>query len=58
MATSLLTVGICFHSMDDVDTSTAPTSGSGPTEAGVITLVALVVFIASFAFSLGPSSGR
>ena len=32
----------------------AATTGTGPTEAGVITLVALVVFIASFAFSLGP----
>ena len=27
---------------------------AGPTTAGIITLVALVVFIASFAFSLGP----
>ena len=54
MATSLATVGICFHYMDNVDTPTAATTGTGPTEAGVITLVALVVFIASFAFSLGP----
>ena len=40
--------------MDNVDTSNVATTGTGPTEAGVVTLVALVVFIASFAFSLGP----
>ena len=28
--------------------------GSGPTTAGIVTLIALVVFIISFAFSLGP----
>lgn len=52
MATALITVGISFHFMDGADTSGA--SSSGPTTAGIITLVALVVFIASFAFSLGP----
>ena len=30
------------------------TPGAGPTVAGIVTLVALVVFIISFAFSLGP----
>ncbi len=54
MATSLATVGICFRYMDNVDTSTAAKTGTGPTDAGVVTLVALVVFIISFAFSLGP----
>jgi len=52
MASSLITVGIAFHYMDRVDTSGAGTGG--PTTAGIVTLVALVVFIASFAFSLGP----
>lgn len=52
MATALLTVGISFHFMDTADTSGA--GSGGPTTAGIITLVALVVFIASFAFSLGP----
>lgn len=52
MASALITVGISFHFMDNADTSGAGTGG--PTTAGLITLVALVVFIASFAFSLGP----
>ena len=52
MASALITVGISFHFMDSADTSGAGTGG--PTTAGLITLVALVVFIASFAFSLGP----
>jgi sugar porter (SP) family MFS transporter len=52
MASALVTVGISFHFMDNADTSGAGTGG--PTSAGIITLVALVVFIASFAFSLGP----
>ena len=58
MAASLTTVGIAFLSLDDVNTSAGAVAGSTPTQAastaGVITLVALVVFIASFAFSLGP----
>ena len=52
MTASLVTVGCCFHFMDGADTSGAGTGG--PTTAGIVTLVALVVFIASFAFSLGP----
>ena len=52
MSSALITVGISFHFMDNADTSGAGTGG--PTTAGIITLVALVVFIASFAFSLGP----
>lgn len=52
MASALITVGISFHFMDKADTSGA--GSGGPTTAGIITLVALVVFIASFAFSLGP----
>ncbi len=52
MAVSLTTVGIAFSFMDGADTSGA--GAGGPTTAGIITLVALVVFIISFAFSLGP----
>ena len=52
MTAALTTVGISFHFMDNADTSGA--GAGGPTTAGIITLVALVVFIASFAFSLGP----
>lgn len=52
MTASLFTVGIAFHYMDGADTS--GTGTGGPTTAGIVTLVALVVFIASFAFSLGP----
>jgi sugar porter (SP) family MFS transporter len=55
MAVSLTTVGIAFLSLSDVPTGGGHTSGSGAaTFAGIITLVALVVFITSFAFSLGP----
>jgi len=48
MGASLFTVGFAFES---IGTGSA---GTGPTTAGIITLVALVVFIISFAFSLGP----
>jgi sugar porter (SP) family MFS transporter len=48
MGISLTTVGAAFFSMG----STPP--GAVTTTAGVVTLVALVVFIISFAFSLGP----
>ena len=46
MGLSLTAVGISYVFHDD--------GGSASGDAGVITLVALVVFIASFAFSLGP----
>jgi SP family galactose:H+ symporter-like MFS transporter len=49
MGLSLTTVGFAFLQLDSETT----VAGS-PTTAGIITLVALVVFIASFAFSLGP----
>jgi sugar porter (SP) family MFS transporter len=57
MAVSLTTVGIAFLSLGDVDTNSAiaaSTPSQAASTAGVITLVALVVFIVSFAFSLGP----
>jgi sugar porter (SP) family MFS transporter len=50
MGVSLAAVGVAFRFI-------APTSSvpmSGPTPAGIVTVVALVIFIASFAFSLGP----
>lgn len=49
MGLSLLVVGIAFWSIGG-----APAEGGGPTAAGIVTLAALVVFIISFAFSLGP----
>ena len=48
MATSLTVVGFCFLRPEDHP------KGSGESMAGIFTLVGLVVFIASFAFSLGP----
>jgi sugar porter (SP) family MFS transporter len=51
MGISLAAVGAAFRFI-------GPASGvltaSGPTPAGIVTVVALIVFIASFAFSLGP----
>lgn len=49
MAVSLAMVGISFAGF-----SNTPTGPTSVTVGGVITLVALVIFIASFAFSLGP----
>ena len=51
MGVSLTVVGIAFLSLGDVQHSG---SDQGPSDAGAITLVALVVYIASFAFSMGP----
>ena len=53
MGLSLLTIGFCFRNLAHVTINS--TSGSNsPSDAGVIMLVAMVTFIASFAFSLGP----
>lgn len=49
MTVSLVAVGLSFALF-----STTAASATGVTTAGIFTLVALVVFIASFAFSLGP----
>lgn len=56
MTVSLATVGVAFRFIDDVTGAGrgAAAPAGGPTAAGVVTVVALVVFIASFAFSLGP----
>jgi sugar porter (SP) family MFS transporter len=48
MTVSLAAVGFAFLGFDEHSTS------SGPSTTGIITVIALVVFIASFAFSLGP----
>ncbi len=51
MGGSLLVVGTAFNFIPPPD---AMTPDAGPTAAGIVTLLALVVFIISFAFSLGP----
>lgn len=55
MGLSLLVVGIAFRGLSDVTAASSTAANSGATsDAGIITLVALVVYIACFAFSLGP----
>jgi SP family galactose:H+ symporter-like MFS transporter len=49
MAVSLTAVGISFAALE-----TTPEGATSVTVGGIVTVVALVVFIASFAFSLGP----
>jgi SP family galactose:H+ symporter-like MFS transporter len=51
MGVSLAVVGAAFVFI--AQTPGAP-QASGPTPAAIVTVVALIVFIASFAFSLGP----
>ncbi len=48
MGVSLVIVGIAFLFIG------APATGAGPSATGIVTLAGLVVFIISFAFSLGP----
>lgn len=50
MTVSLVAVGTAFVFLDEDATN----GGTTPSTVGIITLVSLVVFIASFAFSLGP----
>ncbi len=50
MGVSLAAVGIAFRYIAPEGAA----GSSGPTTAGIVTVVALVVFITSFAFSLGP----
>jgi len=52
MFVSLLVVGGAFFQIDSV--SAAQRAAHGTTDAGILALVGLVAFIASFAFSLGP----
>ena len=51
MGISLLVVGAAFWFIAPAG---AQAAGSGPTTAGIVTVVALVLFIICFAFSLGP----
>jgi len=53
MGLSLVVVGAMFLKLSSVDPGTTAHT-TGTTGEGLITLVALVVFIACFAFSLGP----
>jgi sugar porter (SP) family MFS transporter len=48
MGLALLVVGLAFLSIE------GQPARDGPSTAGIVTLIALVVFIISFAFSLGP----
>ncbi|HTJ64175.1 MAG TPA: sugar porter family MFS transporter [Alphaproteobacteria bacterium] len=50
MGVSLAVVGVAFRYIGP----DAGAASSGPTTAGIVTVAALVVFITSFAFSLGP----
>ena len=56
MAVSLIVVGGAFQfiAAHRVAADAAATSSSGPSTAGLLTLLGLVAFIISFAFSLGP----
>ncbi|OWY58566.1 MFS transporter, partial [cyanobacterium TDX16] len=49
MTASLAALGLAFTLFDENDTS-----GGGSSVVGTLTLVCMVVYIASFAFSLGP----
>jgi len=51
MGISLAAVGAAFRF---IGPAAGVLTASGPTPAGIVTVVALIVFIASFAFSLGP----
>jgi sugar porter (SP) family MFS transporter len=53
MGIALATMALCFHRLEKLTLHTTSTANK-PTNAGIILLVAMVVFIASFAFSLGP----
>jgi sugar porter (SP) family MFS transporter len=56
MAVSLIVVGGAFQFIATPDAAAASVvkSSAGPSRAGLVTLVGLVAFIISFAFSLGP----
>ncbi len=53
MGLALLAIALSFRRLDRVTAASAATENS-PTDSGVVLLVAMVVFIACFAFSLGP----
>jgi MFS transporter, SP family, galactose:H+ symporter len=51
MGMSLFVVGAAFRF---IEAHGQPLAAAGPTLAGIVTVAALILFIASFAFSLGP----
>jgi sugar porter (SP) family MFS transporter len=53
MCLSLFVMGSCFYRLAHV-TIHSSTASNQPTNAGIVLLVAMVIFIGSFAFSLGP----
>jgi MFS family permease len=53
MGISLAVMATCFHRLEKLSIHSTSATNK-PSNAGVILLVAMVVFIASFAFSLGP----
>jgi sugar porter (SP) family MFS transporter len=53
MGLSLTAVGFAFRSLSDIPAEPV-TQSAGVTNSGVVALVGLVIYIASFAFSLGP----
>ena len=53
MGISLTTIAICFADLNRVTIDTT-SSSNAPSDTGVIMLLAMMVFIGSFAFSLGP----
>ncbi len=53
MGISLTTIAICFANLNHVTIHSSAAENT-PTDTGVIMLLAMMVFIGSFAFSLGP----
>jgi len=49
MTVGLVAIAAAFAFLDR-----HPTTGGGPSVTGIVTLIAMIVYIASFAFSLGP----
>lgn len=54
MTVSLTAVGAAFLAFDETPGGASGGAATTPSTVGIITLISLVVFIASFAFSLGP----
>ena len=54
MAASLIVVGSAFQFSEAVAPAAQSSVSSAPSVAGIVTLLGLVAFIVSFAFSLGP----
>jgi sugar porter (SP) family MFS transporter len=54
MGGSLAVVGAAFRFIGANPGQAAGPTAAGPTMAGIVTVIALIVFITSFAFSLGP----